>query len=423
MLLEFRVKNFRSLRGEQVLSFVAGADRTYRDTHCIATGNKGIPYVTRAAVVYGANATGKSNLMFALVTMRNLVAMSTKLPEPLFAEQYTPFRLDEGSATEPTEMEVTVMLGGVRYQYGFAYDAQRIRSEWLIAYRHGKGQRWFERTYDGRKQAEAWAPFSAYFKGARETWKKATRPQALFLTTAAQLNSEQLMPVLDWFVNGITLLTQPGDLSPQATLRALEDPAFKARILELLRAADIHVADIQVERRPGQQFEFRLAPGKPTEVLASNGEIPDVQFLHRKADGELVAFDRRFESAGTQRLFAYAGPVLEAIEQGRLLVIDELDRSLHPLLARFIVRLVHNPAVSRKAAQLWITTHDTTLLDTDLLRRDQIWFVEKDEHQASRLYPLSDYRPRKNEALERGYLMGRYGGIPFVSEPRFDRAR
>jgi hypothetical protein len=423
MLVEFRVKNFRSLRGEQVLSFVASSDRTFHDTHCVATGFKGLPFVTRAAVVYGANATGKSTLMFALATMRNLVALSTKLTEPQFAEQYTPFRLDETSAAEPTELEVTIVRDGVRYQYGFRYDAQRICAEWLIVYRHGKGQHWFERQYDALQKEDVWAPFSSYFKGERETWRKTTRPQALFLTTAVQLNSEQLAPLFDWFINGMTLLTGNGELNPLPTLARLDDSDFKRRTLELLRAADIHVADIRVEKQPGQQFEFVLAPGKPTEVLTSDREFPEVQFLHKTQGGELVAFDRRYESAGTQRLLAYAGPVLDAIERGRLLVIDELDRSLHPLLARFIVRLMHNPAVSTKAAQLWITTHDTTLLDTDLLRRDQIWFVEKDEHQASRLYPLSDFKPRKNEALEWGYLKGRYGGIPFVSEPRFDGSR
>lgn len=365
MLVEFRVKNFRSLRDEQVLSFVASSDRAFRDTHCVATGFKSLPYVNRTAVVYGANATGKSTLMFALATMRNMVAFSSKLTEPQFAEQYTPFRLDDASAADPTELEATIVLDGIRYQYGFRYDAQRISAEWLIVYRHGRGQHWFDRNYDARKKVDSWAPFSSYFKGERETWRKATRRQALFLTTAVQLNSEQLAPLFDWFINGITLLTGNGELSPLPTLARLDDPGFKHRTLELLRAADIHVADIQVKKRPGQQFEFVLAPGKPAELLARDGEFPEVQFLHKTQGGDLVAFDPRYESAGTQRLLAYAGPVLDAIKHGRLLVIDELDRSLHPLLARFIIRLMHGPDVSTKAAQLWITTHDTTLLDVN----------------------------------------------------------
>lgn len=424
MLIEFRVKNFRSLRDDQILSFVPSADRTFRETHCMTTGHKSVPLVTRAAVVYGANAAGKSNLMFALATVRNLVVGSTALPDTQFADLYTPFRLDGHSGTQPTELEITLLQDGVRYQYGFSYDARRILSEWLHVYRLGKPQRWFERRYDEKRDVEEWSPFSAYFKGPRETWRKATRPRALFLTTAVQLNSDLLQPVMEWFTSGLILLNAPTQtISLEPMLQRLDDPDYKSRILDLLRSADIHVADIQVKNRPGQQVELRLEPGKPSEVITTASEIPDIEFLHKVQGGDPVWFDRRYESAGTQRLLAYAGPVLDAIEQGRLLAIDELDRSLHPLLARFIVRLIHNPAVSTKGAQLWITTHDTTLLDTDLLRRDQIWFVEKDESQASRLYPLTDFQPRKNEALERGYLIGRYGGIPFVSEPRFNGSR
>ena len=222
-----------------------------------------------------------------------------------------------------------------------------------------------------------------------------------------QLNSDQLAPLFDWFINGMTLLTGNGELNPLRTLQRLDDAKFKARILELLRAADINVADIRVDKVPGHQFELRVTPGKPAEISTSDGDIPDVKFVHKAASGELVAFDQRFESAGTQRMFAYAGPVIDAIEGGKLLVIDELDRSLHPLLARFIVRLMHNPAVSTKAAQLWITTSRHDAAGHRPAARDQIWFVEKDEHQASRLYPLSDFKPRKSEALEWGYLKGR----------------
>jgi len=373
--------------------------------------------------VFGANATGKSNLMFALVTMRNLVMQSTSLTGAQLAEVYTPFRLDAYSATEPTEFEVTVILDGVRYQYGFAYDARRICAEWLLVYHHARGQKWFERHCDSAGEADSWEPFSAYFTGSKETWKKATRPQALFLTTAVQLNSEQLQPLFEWFVNGMILLTAPGPLSLSPTIQRLEDKDYKARILGLLRAADIHVADIKVETKSGQQVEFRLEPGKSPEAMLSEAEIPEIEFLHQVEGEKPVWFDRRYESAGTQRLLAYAGPLLDAIENGRLLVIDELDRSLHPLLARFVVRLIHNPDISRNAVQLWITTHDTTLLDTDLLRRDEIWFVDKDAKQSTRLSPLSDFKPRKGDVLERGYLMGRYGGIPFVRNLKRDGFR
>ena len=415
MLVEFKVRNFRSLRDEQTLSFVASNDRAHETTHCLDTGLKSPPRLTRAAVIYGANAGGKSNLIFALATMRNLVLLSMAMPESALAEQYTPFRLDRESAREPTQFELIVLIGGIRYQYGFSYDAQRIRNEWLIVYKTGKGQAWFDRSWNADTGEYEWAPFSNYFTGSKETWKQATRPGALFLTTAIQLNNEQLRPLWDWFANGVSILSWLGASGVGQTLQKLDDPAYKARVLNLLRAADIHIADIEVDKLPGQQVEFKLEPGKPPEFASRDQEVPVVKFWHRVEGEEPVSFDGRYESAGTQRLLSYIGPLLDAIETGKLLVIDEVDSSLHPMVVRFVLQLLHDPKVSRQGAQFWITTHDTSLLDTELLRRDQIWFVEKNERQASRLYPLSDFSPRKNEALEKAYLRARYGGVPFIS--------
>lgn len=415
MLVEFKVSNFRSLRDEQSLSFSASADREHESSHCIETGFKNVPRLTRAAVVYGANASGKSNLIFAFAAMRNLVLHSTSMSEVQFAEQYTPFRLDCETASRPTEFELTVILAGVRYQYGFAYDAQRICREWLIVYRTGKGQAWFDRNWNVRTNEYEWTPFSNYFVGSKEVWKQATRPAALFLTTAVQLNNEQLRPLWDWLNSGSLILNSPGAVGVGLTLQKLENLEFKARVLKLLRSADIHIADIEVEHLPGHQVELKLELGKPPEFAARDQEVPVVKFLHRVEGQEPVAFDGRYESAGTQRLLSYVGPLLDVLDTGKLLVIDEIDSSLHPMVVRFLLQLLHDPQVSSRGAQFWLTTHDTSLLDGDLLRRDQIWFVEKDELQASRLYPLSDFSPRKNEALERAYLRARYGGVPVIT--------
>jgi uncharacterized protein len=418
MLISFSARNFRSLRDRTELSFVASSDSTLRDTHCIPTELRAAPWLTRSALVYGANASGKSNLIFAMVVMANLVKQSTSLKDTDFIKAYTPFRLDSVSEREPTEFEINLLIDGVRYEYGFVYDARRIRAEWLTVYRKAKGQRWFERRWDEQRDAETWAPFSANFTGPRETWRKATRPAALFLTTAVQLNSELLKPLFDWFTRGLIVLNIPGAPPIDYTLPKLEEPAFKTRALGLLRAADLHIADLRVERKPGHQWDFLLEPGKPSTAMPLEREVFEIHFGHRIEGGDIVWLEPQFESAGTQRLLAFTGPVLDAIDRGALLVIDELDGNLHPLITRFLLRLLHDPDVSRHGAQLWATTHDTTLLDTDLVRRDQVWFTEKDEQQVSRLVPLTDFSPRKNEALERGYLRGRYGGVPFVSSTR-----
>lgn len=417
MLVEFSTANFRSLRDEQTLSLVSSSDRSHMETHTLETGIRSVPRLNRASVVYGANASGKSNLIFALVTMRNLVLHSTAMLDVARVDQYTPYRLELSSATEPTEFEITVLLDGTRYQYGFSYDAQRIRDEWLIVYKTGKGQSWFDRRWNGAKSEHEWAPFSGYFTGSKETWRQATRPDALFLTTAIQLNNEQLKPLWNWFMDGLVIVNWMGALGIPQTLQRMDDPAFKSRALGLLRSADLHIADIQVENVPGHQVAFKLEAGKAPELSTSVQELPVVKFVH-KLDGEdAVAFDGRFESAGTQRLLSYIGPILDALDNGKLLVVDEFDSSLHPLVVRFVLSLFHNPGVSKRGAQLWMTTHDTSLLDGDLLRRDEIWFVDKDDRQASRLYPLTDFSPRKGEAIENGYLRARYGSVPFISRP------
>ena len=418
MIIEFSTRNFRSLRDATSLSFAASPDSTLAETHCVETGIKSVPRLVRAAAIYGANASGKSNLIFALETMIQLVQKSTALSETQFAEFYTPFTLDAEFAREPTEFEVNLVISGVRFEYGFSYDRQRIRGEWLTVYRTGKGQRWFERTWNSHSNQDDWASFSTHFTGPKETWRKATRPSALFLTTAAQLNSELLKPLIDWFADGHIVLNAGGAVNLGYTLQRFEESGFKERVLELLRAADLHIADIRIEKMSGQQVNLSFEPGKLAMISAREQEIPEFTYCHQVPGGEPVWFDRRFESAGTQRLLAYIGPLLNAIETGKLLVIDEVDSSLHPMVTRFVISLMHDPVVSKRGAQLWVTTHDTSLLDTGVMRRDEFWFVEKDMDQASHLIPLTDFSPRRNEALERGYLRGRYGGVPFISSPR-----
>lgn len=423
MLVEFRVSNFRSIREEQCLSFAASSDDWLEDTHCVATGKSAVPRLLRSAVIYGANASGKSNLIFALMTMQLLVLNSTRLLEPQHREQYTPFLLDANSRNQPTRFEVTLLLGDMRYQYGFAFNGERILGEWLLAYQSSKAQRWFEYHYNPETGENDWLPFSVHFKGEkkgqRELWKANTGARALFLTQASQSNSQLLQPLFNWFAHDLIVLPARAEFNLMPTLQRLDDPQYKEWVLRLMNAADIHISDIKVEKRKGQQFEFKLEPGKPPEFRAFDGDLPDIEFCHKTSDGQEQWFDRRFESYGTLRLLGYAAPLLDAMENGKLIVVDEFDTSLHPLLTRYILKMLHSPHLSSKGAQMWMTTHDTSLLDPYLLRRDQVWFVEKKKEQSTELYGLLEFSPRKGEAIERGYLQGRYGAIPFLSEFQF----
>jgi uncharacterized protein len=414
MLVEFRVKNFRSLRDEQVLSLVASKDKTLKDTHTQATGIRAAPTLVRSAVVYGANASGKSNLIKALQYMRGVVMESAGLqPGQTFAVQ--PFRLDVDSASQPSEFEVTFLLEGVRYQYGFAMTQQRIVNEHLLVYKAFKPQRWFTRHFDTDSGKDVYE-FGPGLRGPKNVWEGATRPNALFLSMAVLLNSEALHPMFDWFANRLVVFNEQTPLSPQRSIEMLKQIDGRKEICNFLGAADISIADIDVETRkvPGKSVYFDLLADK-TEVRAEEMEEHKLHFHHVTEQGKAI-FELRDESNGTRNLLFLAGPVLDILSKGLTLVVDELDTSLHTLLVRELVQLFHRPEINTGGAQLIFTTHDTSLLDApDMFRRDQVWFVEKDRDQASDLTSLSDFSPRKNEALERGYLMGRYGGVPFLS--------
>ena len=412
MLVEFRVKNFRSLRDEQVLSLVASTDKTLLDTHALGTGVKAVPHLLKSAVVYGATASGKSNLIKALQYMRGVVQESAALQPGQTFDRLQPFKLDAASSGQPTEFEVTFILDGVRYQYGFAMTSQRIVSEQLLVYKAFKPQRWFERRFDAERCKDVY-DFGSGLKGAKNLWEGATRPNALFLSMAVQLNSDALRPVFDWFANRLVIFNEQSPLSPQFSVQMLKHEAQRKAICEFLRAADISIADIEVstKRAMVHSIHFDLATGKREET-ANEQPIDEVKFHHVTEHGNAV-FDLADESGGTRNLLFLTGPILDILNKKLTLVVDELDTSLHTLLVQALVRLFHRTDTG--GAQLIFTTHDTSLLDAyGLFRRDQIWFVEKRLDQSSSLYPLLDFSPRKNEALERGYLQGRYGALPFL---------
>lgn len=413
MLLEFRTRNFRSFADEQVLSLVASADSHLREENTAPTGAKNPDRALRSAVVYGANASGKSNLLRAMAVMRSIIIQSATLgPDQSFNIQ--PFRLG-ANRSDVTLFEVTVVLSGVRYQYGFELTTERITREWLLAYKAARPQTWIDRVYDPKTGKDVYEP-SSYLAGQKAVWQEATKKNSLFLSVAVQLNSEQLTPLHHWFANSLIVLLDGGALPPDFSTLLVRSGDGARSVSELMRSADIAIDTVKAVQAKAKQREFRidLQTGE-TSSQQVDGDLMLPVFTHRAGDVR-ADFDLVDESQGTQKLFALAGPLLDIVETGKTLVIDELDRSLHPLLVRQILNTFHDPAKIDRAPQLLYTTHDTSLLDTAILRRDQIWLAEKREDQASRLLPLLEYSPRKNEALEKGYLGGRYGGVPIVEE-------
>ncbi|WP_047550079.1 AAA family ATPase [Methylotenera sp. G11] len=413
MLLEFRVGNYRSIRDEVVFSFVASSDKKLPN-HVMVTGLKGLPSAVRSAAIYGPNASGKSTLLYAFNYMRAVVAESATAMQLGQVFNVQPFKLDADFAKRPSTFELSFILGGIRHQYGFAITAERIVEEWLLVYKTAKPQQWFRRVFDDKSQHYTYN-FSSHLAGPRKLWQEATRPNALFLSTAAQLNSELLGPVFRWLVEQPVYFGAGLVPLPDYTTALLQNEAGKSAVRDFLIAADISIAEILTIPRQGFHQNIVFSP-EGTQVTREEKELLIPQFVH-KTDKGVASFELHEESEGTQRLYALAAPILDVLEHGRILIVDELDSSLHPLLVRQLIRLFNSLATNPNGAQLLFTTHDTSLLDKSLFRRDQIWFTEKNRDQATCLYPLLDFSPRETEAWEKGYLIGRYGAVPFFDVP------
>lgn len=416
MLVEFSVKNWRSIKEAQTLSMVmnAGGELTTQNTFLPNAPSSNA--LLRSVAIYGPNAAGKSNFIKAMKTMEEIVtdSASGQRGDSLPA---IPFLLDSACENEPTEFEVTFIANNVRYQYGFSVTKERVVEEWLLAFPNGRAQRWIGRQWDSNSQSYSWDKMTA-LTGKKQLWQDSTRANALFLSTAVQLNSHQLQPVYDWFKETLRI-TGVGGWSPDFTAEKCSDITNKESILDFLKAADLDITDLDVrpEKISLKHLPKELPDEMKKEILNDIGDhnILNVKTVHRSVQGKLINFDLREESDGTQKLFTLAGPWLDVLKCGYVLFVDELHDNLHPKMVKFLVDLFHNEKTNPNNAQLIFTTHETSILNQDIFRRDQVWFCEKDSQQASKLYPLSDFSPRKGrEDLEASYLAGRYGALPFL---------
>jgi len=416
MLIEFSTANFRSLRDRQTLSLTKAKGNELVESNTFTTVAANKFELLRSAAIYGPNASGKSNFLLALQTMKEIILESATNLQRGDKLPITPFRLSKATRHAPSEFEVIFIVDKVRYQYGFTATENRIHEEWLMAYPKGRPQRWLGRIWDEQKQSYDWV-LGNNLTGEKQLWKKSTRDNALFLSTAVQLNSEQLQPVYDWF-NDTLHMTNISGWSPGFSA-SLCEKSEKAQVMDFLRAADLNIEDIVVEAEP---FDIKALPDDmPTHVKKifadelKDKKLVDIKTVHKSEEGDKVTFDFEDESDGTRKLFAFAGPWIDTLANGYVLFIDELHDNLHPRLVQFLVGLFHNSETNPKNAQLVFTTHETSILNQDEFRRDQIWFCEKGEDQATTLYPLTDFSPRKGrENLELAYLSGRYGALPYV---------
>ncbi len=402
MLIEFRVENHRSLRDEQALSMESTSIGDASDSRPRELAGVRTP-VLPVAAVYGANASGKSNVLHALGFLRDAVLYSYRVWEPGGGVPLRPFAWGP-SATASSLFEIEAAIGGVRYRYGFSASSLEIEEEWLYAWPKRRKQAWFER--DGEHVS-----FGPALQDAARLLGDVDRPNALLLSIAAQHGHKAVTPLFAWFraINAVNvgfedsglaaIVHRAGD-TPWTQRRWLSPEGSRLEFLRsFLRNADLGIKDVHVDQEATDRYGNGL-----------------VQLRHEGAGDRWLGIED--ESEGTRTLFVMAPAVFEALHDGAPLLVDELERSLHPSVGRKLVQLFNDPNTNPRNAQLIFTTHDTNLLapfdGESALRRDQVWLTEKDSEGATTLYPLTDFKPRKGENLERGYLQGRYGAIPFL---------
>ncbi|QLB20047.1 RloA protein [Vespertiliibacter pulmonis] len=413
MLIDFSTKNFRSFNELQTFSLIKSKSSELPSNTFSISDNSNFSLLKTAAI-YGANASGKSNFLKALLTMKLMVTANYQRGDKL---PVVPFKLNNCTINQPTEFEVTFIVDNVRYQYGFSASTTQIYDEWLFVYPKNHAQKWFERSWNKQNKSYDWR-FGSFLLGSKQMWAQSTRENALFLATAVQLNNEQLRPIFDWF-NDTLRFASSGGFDPMFTANLCEDNR-KNDILKFLKTADFHISDIKVEKTEFNVSELpadMLEPLKDflTQSLKGKKKLR-LETIHVDNNGDLVPLNFHDESDGTQKFFGFAGPILDVLENGYVLCIDELNVNLHPKLVQFLVELFHNQESNPKNAQLIFTTHETSILTQYIFRRDQIWFCERSKEHSSVLYPLSDFSPKKGkENLELGYLSGKYGALPFIS--------
>lgn len=421
MLLEFRVKNFRSFGEEQTFSLVASSDLDHEDT---AVSNVGGHRVLKSAAIYGANASGKSNLFKAFEFVSNYMSSSATRMNIDDEIDVDPFLLDERLKDEPTEFFFAILLGDIRYDYAFAVTRNRVVEERIVAYPRGRAQQWLTRTFNRDQETYEWSfrgPLAKEAKGL----KARTRDNGLVLARGAERNIEELKPLYLWLAKKLRTL----DLSfppttPQSTMSYSinlfqNQDEFRDFLEDLVRAADVGITQVGVEERflSIEDFPQKMHSKISKDFIDKLSNQQAITWLSKHSNletGYSSVFHADMESEGTLRLMAFSGPLWDTLQNGYCLVVDEFHSSLHPHLARKLIQLFLSPEHNKSGAQLIFVTHDSTLMDLSLLRRDQIWLTEKNQTGASELYSLWDFKdkPRKQEAIQRGYLGGRYGGVP-----------
>ena len=395
MILEFCVTNYMSIKDDLKLSFIATSlkESTVEPNDLFPVGDTGISLV-RSAVIYGANASGKSNVLKAFDFFKRFIISSFKDSQAGEAIEVENFRLNATTAVEPTTMEATFTDGDFIYRYGFEVDNKAVRVEWLYKRASKKRAKEMEVFYrDGNETTVH--PKSQLLQEL--VTKKMVRDNALLLSTAAQFNETTAVNILHWLGDTNILFCSEDEELWKKAIKYLDDDELRRRITAFARYADLGIEDIT---KTGNR------------IVSHHRQYDDDG---REVNNISFSFTSN-ESEGTIKYFSLAYPIIDALDNGKRVIIDELDSKLHPLLVKRIVALFNDAKTNPNGAQLLFTAHDTFLLSAGLFRRDQVWFTQKDSFGATELYSLAEYKVRSTSPFEKEYLLGRYGATPLIGE-------
>lgn len=396
MVIEFTIGNFLSFKEQSTLSLAASALKDIQvsaEDVMFDVGENGLTLM-KSAVVYGANASGKSNFIKSFEFFKWYIINSSKDIQVGERVNIENFRLNAVTANEPSYFEVIFCDEENQYRYGFKADNTLVHAEWLYQKANKKRAKEVELFYREKENFEIHSKFAV---GKEVAGKKMVRVNALLLSVAAQFNDPIAVSIMGW-LNDTTIISGSNDekIWNMATIQ-LDNVTMKRRIVEFSRYADLGIDSIE-------KVDNTII-STHTQYDEEGNEIKSVAFPFMKN-----------ESEGTIKYFLLAYPIIDALDNGKRLIIDEFDSKMHPLLTYRIIALFNSKETNPKNAQLIFTTHDTNLLSANTFRRDQIWFTQKDRYGATELYSLAEYKVRNDASFEKDYLLGRYGAIPIIED-------
>jgi len=424
MLVEFTVNNFKSIKDTVKFSMLT------------STKDNGNVFSIRSykllssAIIYGANASGKSNFLRALAFMSRFILNRFKILQSTDKLPHEPFKLSIETEDTSSKFEIVFFVGNIKYRYGFEMDSENIYAEWLFADEKGKEAKLFIRDIDENDYVNP-NKFKEGFKFYdKKNQKIKIAKNQLFIWKCDQEDGEISKSILKWFnnFNMIDGMDHQGYIN--FTMKKMKDENFKNEIIKLVKTADIDIDDISIEEDdiPLEVIEKLPMPDNLKKEILNDGGLKSVSIntKHKKYDdngniiGEVIFELDKEESKGTRKFFAMSAPIIDTLQNGKVLIIDELDASLHPILTQHLIKLFQDKAINKKNAQLIFATHDTNLLKPYNFRRDQVWLTEKDKYGSTDLYSLAQFKGvRAKDDFEKQYIQGKYGAIPYLGKFEF----